>query len=1044
MAEKVIEYHPLVTPMNYTALLQRTVVVCLTIGVYAFLQLVPQTALAQVNYTANDQVTPYTGRFLPGINLRYLPPWDNFDQADIAAGNPDEGIIGIGARSSRPGLFDTVLDRFGTDVSKDDFLYFEDRGMTELTAIIGFPSDANRAWSDRHCSTTDKWNELFEGIYEPIWDGGANGTPYDDDNKWAEYVYNTVVEYKDEVRFWEIWNEPGLYKGDDSQVFWGTPDYPGSWWVNDPDPCDYSIHAPIEHFVRTLRVAYDIIKTVAPDDYVVLAGVGSQSFLDAVLRNTDEPTEGRVTPEYPNGGGAYFDVLGFHTYPHLDGSVFFSASGFAERHSDGAADGIINRRLGGYQQVLENRGYDGITYPKKEHICTEINLPRETFRDRNLGGEDVQINFISKAFIALKINKVHQMHIYQISDSEPIDEIDFEFESMGMYEYLPDSQVGSARIHEIGKAYKTVSDLLTDTDYDEARTQALNAPAGVRAYAFRQNNGDYTYAVWAETTEDQREYARADFQFPSSVVGNATLTGYEWDHSYSGNETTARAGETIRLTETPVFFGADGGVTPNNLAPRPTLTTGVSQVAVGDQFDVRIDWTEDVTGLSRSDFAVNNATVLTLTGSGDSYTATLEPNGAGAMSITLPSRVATDLSGLDNLTSNTLNLTAESAGGGGGNGGSGVDLELAMRSDVSTVDEYEFVTFTLTLSNVGNQNASGIVVSFPKPADYAFTTDQVDRGRYSDWTGNWTVGNVAAGETVELEVTLFTLTEDQRTAFAQVTEADQADSDSTPDNASNGNATEDDEASVDINGAGGSTGGGGGGSTSNGVDLEISLTCADDSYEQYERVPYQVTLTNKGTETATDVTVAFPFPEDFKHTSNDPSSGRFDVWLNEWIVGTVAAGQTVTLDLVLFPLTDDADVTAFVEVASQSGNRDVDSSPGNGRGNVAREDDEATLTLSPISSRARTTQPRALLVVHDVNPLNVSDLYRITFTTRLGATSTAQLVDPLGRPMKSFDLSGADGTHQVEFSTAGLAKGMYYLMVTTAGRAQAWPVGVWK
>jgi len=344
--------------MNYTLHPRHLLALAVSTSVFCFVLLVSTDLSAQVNYTANDQVTPYTGRFLPGINLRYLPPWDNFDQADIAAGNTDEGILGIGARSSRPGLFDEVLDRFGTDVSKDDFLYFEDRGMTELTAIIGFPSDANRDWSNRYCPTTEKWNTLFEGIYEPTWDGGANGTPYNDDNKWAEYVYNTVNEYKDQVRWWEIWNEPGLYKGDDSQVFWGDPDYPGSWWVNDPDPCDYSIHAPIEHFVRTLRIAYDIIKTIAPDDYVVLAGVGSQSFLDAVLRNTDEPNDGRVTPDYPYGGGAYFDVLGFHTYPHLDGSVFFSASGFAERHSDGAADGIIERRLGGYQDVLENRGYD--------------------------------------------------------------------------------------------------------------------------------------------------------------------------------------------------------------------------------------------------------------------------------------------------------------------------------------------------------------------------------------------------------------------------------------------------------------------------------------------------------------------------------------------------------------------------------------------------------------------------------------------------------------------------------------------------------------
>lgn len=1033
--------------MNKPLPLPKTALLCLAICLLAFAQFAPQQLSAQVNYTANEQVTPYTGRFKPGLNLRYLPPWDNFSQADIAAGNPDEGILGVGARTCRPGLFDNVLDIWGVDVSRDDFQYFDDRGMTELTAIIGFPSDDNRAWSNRFCNQPGAWNALFDGIYEPIWDGGANGTPYDDNNKFAEYVYNVVTEYKDQVRFWEIWNEPGLYTGTDSQVFWGEPDYPGSWWVNDPAPCDYSIHAPIEHFVRTLRIAYDVIKTVAPDDYVVLAGVGSQSFLDAVLRNTDEPNDGRVTPEFPRGGGAYFDVLGFHTYPHIDGSVRFPATGFAERHSDGAADGIINRRLGGYQQVLANRGYDGITYPLKEHICTEVNLPRITFDPENFGGENEQINFISKAFIALKINKVHQMHVYQISDNVPLNQIDFEFKAMGMYEYLPDSPVGQAKIHEIGKAYKTVSDLLSDTDYDEQRTLALNAGPGVRAYAFRQNNGDYTYAVWAETKEDQQEFARADFSFPPSVVGNGTvLDGYLWDHSYSGNTTSVTAGQTITLTERPLFFGADGGTTPNNLAPRPTLTTGATQVIVGTQFQVRIDWTEDVIGLTAADFTVNNATVVGLTGSGNNYTATLEPNGAGNISITLPSRVATDLAGLDNLTSNTLNLTATSDEGGGG-GGTGVDLELAIRSDVSTIGIYDFVTFTLTLSNTGNQNASGVEVSFPKPADYALTASQTASGSYSDWTGIWTVGNIAAGEVTALEVTLFTLTADQRTAFAQVSAADQSDSDSTPGNATNGNATEDDEAKVDINGGdgggGNGGGGGGGGGTSNGVDLEISISSTTNIYKIYEAIPYQVTLTNTGSETATDVEVAFPFPANFVHTANRTSSGQFDVWLNEWKVGTVAGGQTVTLELQLFPLSADAAVTAFVEVSQQNGDSDVDSSPGNGRGNVAREDDEAALTLSPFAGRAEIAG-RSSLVIHNVDPLGFDGLYNITFTTRLGATSTAQLVDALGRPLKSFPLGGADGTHRVEFSTQGIPTGMYYLMVTTAGRAQAWPVGVWE
>jgi hypothetical protein len=449
--------------------------------------------------------------------------------------------------------------------------------------------------------------------------------------------------------------------------------------------------------------------------------------------------------------------------------------------------------------------------------------------------------------------------------------------------------------------------------------------------------------------------------------------------------------------------------------------------------------------------------VAGFSGSGANYTLTLLANAAGAVTISLPAGVATDLAGANSLASNTLQLNASNPGGGGGGGGGGgsqgIDLALSMSVDRNTVGQYEHLTFTLLLENSGNQDATGVNVAFPKPANYAFTSDQNTRGTYSDWTGVWTVGQVAAGETVSLEVTLFTLTADQRTAFAQVSSADQADADSTPGNASAGIAVEDDEASVNINGGGGGAGGGGsgggggggsgGGGSSSGVDLAISLTSTQTGYAQYEPVPYEVSLTNTGTAAATDVVVSFPFPDNFRHTSNDPASGRFDVWLNEWIVGSLAPGQTTTLRLVLFPMVADVPVTAFVEVSQQSGGQDADSSPGNGNGSSATEDDEAALTLNP-RPRRNGVGARQQLVVHAVDRMDLPDLYRITFTCLAEAKVSAQLVDALGRPVRQIELSGADGTHRVEFSTAGLASGMYFLSVVTNGRARAWPVGVWE
>jgi len=37
------------------------------------------SVFAQVNFTANDQVTPYSGLFRPGINFDYYPPYTGKD-----------------------------------------------------------------------------------------------------------------------------------------------------------------------------------------------------------------------------------------------------------------------------------------------------------------------------------------------------------------------------------------------------------------------------------------------------------------------------------------------------------------------------------------------------------------------------------------------------------------------------------------------------------------------------------------------------------------------------------------------------------------------------------------------------------------------------------------------------------------------------------------------------------------------------------------------------------------------------------------------------
>jgi hypothetical protein len=509
---------------------------------------------AQVNYNANTKVTPYNGKFRMGINMGYYPGWDNKTLANIAAGNPALGLKGIGARSNRTGLAELVLDYYGYGLVEPDMAHWQSLGMGEFTAILGGPSPTHQDYS-QHCP--GQFSSMFANLYTPTWDGGLNGTPYNDNNYWAAYVYKAVSQYKDQVRFWEIWNEPGFdFTGN---LGWRDDQYPGNWWKEGPNPCDYILRAPIYHYIRTLRIAYDVIKTVDPDGYVCLGSVGYQSLLNAILSNTDNPSMGDISADYPLTGGAYFDCISFHSYPHFDGSTTNFGLNIFRRHSDAAADGLDYYR-GYYQEILDKYGYNGVTFPKKEWIVTEINSPRKAYSGPFFGGKDAQINHIMKAFMVGKINKFNQLHTFQLADQRTEADANYEFHQMGLYQKIDGSSPYNVTVNDEGKALKTMTDLVYDTEYDPVQTAAMNLPAGVRGYAWKRPNGRYVYAIWARTTVDLSESAAGTYSFPTSFNLN-NVVKYTWDYGYSGTTQTVSS-QNIALDARPVFFTTDAPITP--------------------------------------------------------------------------------------------------------------------------------------------------------------------------------------------------------------------------------------------------------------------------------------------------------------------------------------------------------------------------------------------------------------------------------------------------------------------------------------------------
>lgn len=481
---------------------------------------------AQVYFSANDTVPPYRGDFGFGANIGAYPPWRDENLANIAAGNSELGIEGLGITTFRPELPELFVEYWGYDIRVETFRHYTALGMKDHVLFIGRPSPAHRD-SSFYCP--DQMSQLFKNLYLPIWDDGADGTPINDSNFFARYVYLLAVHYGNEVRFWEIWNEPDLDLSGNAILTRGQP---GNWWENNPQPCETPLFAPFYQYIRMLRIAYEVIKSVHPEDYVAVGGLGNMSYLDAILRNTDNPVDGSVDQDYPLKGGAYFDCLSFHSYPHLDGSLRYwdnNINGFAfTRHSDKAVDGMLSRR-DAMEAVLFEHGYDGRTYPEKEWILTETNIPRKAFAPEYLGTDHAQRNFLIKAAIACQMHGIRQFHPYSLADVKTEEVADYEFELMGFVKNLDGTDPHDIELNDAGIAYRTCSRMLKGWQFDPVETIQMNLPEPIEGAAFRKNDS-LQYVLWGRTETDNSEFAFQQYSFPPGLQIER-LERFRWDYS---------------------------------------------------------------------------------------------------------------------------------------------------------------------------------------------------------------------------------------------------------------------------------------------------------------------------------------------------------------------------------------------------------------------------------------------------------------------------------------------------------------------------------
>ena len=206
----------------------------------------------------------------------------------------------------------------------------------------------------------------------------------------------------------------------------------------------------------------------------------------------------------------------------------------------------------------------------------------------------------------------------------------------------------------------------------------------------------------------------------------------------------------------------------------------------------------------------------------------------------------------------------------------GADLAVTKSVDNGAPDEGDTIQYTITITNNGPKETTGVEVTDDLPTGVTFdSVDSVSRGAYDAAADVWTVGALAAGDSAMLVINV--TVDAGATALspitntATVTARDQAD----PDSAN-------DSGSVDII-----------------VGATISVTKTVDVSNPNEggTIKYTIRVTNIGTTPVSGVAVTDFLPVGISFVSATASLGAYNAGTGIWAVGALAISDDESLEI---------------------------------------------------------------------------------------------------------------------------------------------------
>jgi uncharacterized repeat protein (TIGR01451 family) len=289
------------------------------------------------------------------------------------------------------------------------------------------------------------------------------------------------------------------------------------------------------------------------------------------------------------------------------------------------------------------------------------------------------------------------------------------------------------------------------------------------------------------------------------------------------------------------------------------------------------------------------------------------------------------------------------------------DLSLVKTVSDSTPNVGDTVVFTITVSNAGTDDATGIAVTDVVPAGFSTTANVSNSGVIAGSTVTWSGLAIGAGDSTALTFEAVVVAPPSSYGnVAQITAVDQLDPDSAPNN-DDGDQSEDDEDAAAV--------------IPQQADLSIAKSVSNSTPNVGDTVSFTVSVSNGGSADASGVDVVDVVPDGFSAISAISDGGTATGTTITWSGISVPSGSSValTFDVVVdSPTGAPEEYRNTVQVAAGD-QFDPDSTPNNDDGDQSEDDEDDALVTPQVADLS------LVKAVSDTTPL-VGEVVTFTLT----------------------------------------------------------------